>query len=148
MLEKMMFSQYSDLGSHRLISVTGNSLRLVLVLVTDSAKSLDVVKALADEYSRKILLSIIFNSLSVDEISNELHIPISTCYRRMHDLEINGLVRKDKIILQNDGKKVISYISIFKNATINFDSENLVVEVGLNRILSQDSLILAPAIAQ
>jgi len=66
----------------------------------------------------------------------------------MHDLEIKWIGKEGQIILQNDGKKVIRYISIFKNATINFDSENLVVEVGLNEILSQDSLILVPAIVQ
>ncbi len=102
------------------------------MLVFDKARSVEVMKALGDEYSRKILLSIISKSLSADEISQELHIPISTCYRRIHALETSGMMRKDKITLTKDGKKFVSYISILKNATINFNSEKLALEVSPN----------------
>lgn len=103
------------------------------MLVSDSARALEVIKSLSDEYSRKIVLSIITRSLPIEEISKEQHIPISTCYRRMHELLDYGIVRPDKTIIQEDGKKFISYRTSFKNATINLESGELKVDVEPNR---------------
>ncbi len=64
------------------------------MLVTDIAKSHDVLEALSDEYPRRILVSITSRSLSVDEICREEHIPISTCYRRIRNLEATGIAIK------------------------------------------------------
>src|SRR5579872_1122316 len=103
------------------------------MLVSDPAKSLDVVKALADSYSRKILFSTISKSSSIEEISQQMHIPISTCYRKMQSLESSGMMRRDKTIIDDHGKKLVLYLSILKNATINFGSEEEIsVEVSLN----------------
>ncbi len=53
------------------------------------------------------------------------------------------MLRTDRIILDDSGKKSIRYISILKNATVNFGMENLEVEVDLNVNLELDPLILA-----
>jgi predicted transcriptional regulator len=79
------------------------------MLVSDQAQSIEAMNAISDEYSRKILVSTISKSLSVDEISQEMHIPVSTCYRRIHALEISGMMRKDRTIISEDGKKTIRY---------------------------------------
>ena len=103
------------------------------MLVSDNARALEVIKSLSDEYSRKIVLSIIARSLPIEDISKEQHIPISTCYRRMHELLDYGIVRADKTVIQEDGKKFISYRTAFKNATINLESGELKVDVEPNR---------------
>ncbi len=103
------------------------------MLVSDNARALEVIKSLSDEYSRKIVLSIITRSLPIEDISKEQHIPISTCYRRMHELLDYGIVRADKTVIQADGKKFISYRTAFKNATINLESGELKVDVEPNR---------------
>ncbi|MDA4112002.1 MAG: winged helix-turn-helix domain-containing protein [Thaumarchaeota archaeon] len=107
--------------------------KVVPVLVSDKAKALEVVKALSDEYSRKIILSIISESLPIEEISSRANVPISTCYRRIHELHDYGIVRADKTIVQDDGKKFICYRSSFKNATIQLESGDLVVDLVSNR---------------
>ena len=94
---------------------------------------LEVVKALSDEYSRKIVLSIISKSLSIEEISKQQHIPISTCYRRVHELQTYGIVKIDRTIIQEDGKKFVCYRASFKNASINLESGELKVDVEPNR---------------
>ena len=57
------------------------------MLVSDQNKALEIVKAFSDEYSRKIILAVISRSLPIEEISAEEHIPISTCYRRVRELQ-------------------------------------------------------------
>ena len=103
------------------------------MLVLDRSKGEELVRALSDDYSRKIILSIMGKSESIEEISREQGIPISTCYRRVHDLLISGIVKPDKTIILEDGKKYICYKAAFRNATINLDAEQLSVDVVLNR---------------
>ena len=101
------------------------------LLLLDDTRLL-LVKAIADEYSRKILLSITTKPSSIEEICNEQHIPVSTCYKRIRALEIDGIVKKHATIVSDEGKKFIQYASTFKNVAINFDSEVFTVKVQLN----------------
>jgi DNA-binding Lrp family transcriptional regulator len=101
--------------------------------VSDEEKALEVIRVLSDEYSRKIVLSIITTSLPIETISNEQHIPASTCYRRIHELLSYGIVRADKTIVQEDGKKFICYKSSFKSALIRLESGELKVDLVSNK---------------
>ena len=110
------------------------------MLVSDNSKALEVVKSLSDEYSRKIVLSIISKSMPIEEISKEQHVPISTCYRRIHELQRFGIVKVDKTVIQSDGKKFVCYRTSFKNASISLESGELKVDVELNREDGSDRL--------
>ncbi len=99
------------------------------MLVSDSVKALEIVKALSDEYSRKIVLSITDRSLPIEEISKQQGIPISTCYRRAKELEVSGIIKPDKTIIEDNGKKYITYKCSFKNATIELGSGELKVDL-------------------
>ena len=103
------------------------------MLVSDRAKALEVVKTLSDEYSRKIVLAVIKRSLPIGVISTELHIPISTCYRRIHELASYGIIRADRSVIQEDGKKYICYKASFKSASIQLESGELKVDLISNR---------------
>lgn len=103
------------------------------MLVLDHSKGEELVRALSDDYSRKIILSIMSRAESIEEISREQGIPISTCYRRVHDLLLSGIVKPERTIILEDGKKYICYKAAFKNATISLDPEQLSVDVVLNR---------------
>ena len=98
------------------------------------------MKSLSYEYSRKIVLSIISKSMPIEEISKEQHIPISTCYRRIHELQRYGIVKVDKTVIQSDGKKFVCYRTSFKNASISLESGELKVDVELNRVDASDRL--------
>jgi hypothetical protein len=135
-----LFERFTVIALHRYSHMTKN------MLVSGQAISDEVTKALGNEYSRRILLSIIWKSLSAEEISQERNIPLSTCYRRIHALETSGIIRKDKTTISQDGKKLVRYISVLKNATINFESGKVAVEVSLNGNLELDPSILAPEI--
>ncbi|HVB11959.1 MAG TPA: winged helix-turn-helix domain-containing protein [Nitrososphaerales archaeon] len=97
--------------------------------VFDTANEDNVVKALSDKYSRKIVLSIIPRSLSVEEIGKQQNIPISTCYRRIHELQSCGIVRIEKTVIEKDGKKYVCYRASFKDALISLESGELRVSI-------------------
>lgn len=103
------------------------------LIVSDESRAVEVVKVLSDDYSRKIILSIITNSLPIEEISREQNIPISTCYRRLHEMLNYGIIKPDRTIIREDGKKYVCYKSAIKTATINLDSGELKVDVVVNK---------------
>ena len=103
------------------------------MLVSDEGKAIEVIRALSDEYCRKIVFSIITTSLPIEEISREQNIPISTCYRRIHEMLHFGIVRPDRTIIREDGKKYVCYKSAIKNARILLESGELKVDVEVNR---------------
>ena len=80
-----------------------------------------VLQALADEYSRSILLSTIQKAKSAVELSTEKNIPISTAYRRLHELQEAGLVAVERSVITNDGKKFDLYRSTVKSVAISFN---------------------------
>jgi predicted transcriptional regulator len=88
-----------------------------------------VLQALADEYSRTILTFIMDEPKSVIEISTECRIPMSTTYRRIHDLEEAGLVQVRGSIVNEDGKRYYLYRSRIKAVRTVFGVDSLEVEV-------------------
>lgn len=88
-----------------------------------------VLKALADEYSRTILTFVMDKPRSVIEISTECKIPMSTAYRRIHDLEESGLVQVMGSIISDDGKRYYLYRSRIKAVRTIFGVDSLQVEV-------------------
>ena len=97
----------------------------------NNAKAIEIIRTLSDDYSRKIVLATITKPLTIDAISEEHDIPISTCYRRIHDLEEKGIIRSEPIIT-DDGKRAYLYRSTFKRATISFASDEFAVKVKPN----------------
>ena len=103
------------------------------MLTLDRPSAEEIIRALSDDYSRRIILSIMSKSEPIEEISREQGIPISTCYRRVRDLLAQGIVKPDKTIIEEDGKKYICYKAAFKNATINLVEAELTVDFVVNK---------------
>ncbi len=99
------------------------------VNVSDERFKDNVLKALADEYSRAILASIMDKTKSVIEISMECKIPMSTAYRRIHELEENRLVQVMGSTINDDGKRYYLYRSKIKAVRTIFGVDSLEVEV-------------------
>jgi predicted transcriptional regulator len=99
------------------------------MLASQNGKSLNLVKTLADDNSRKILLSIISKPLSIEEISLASNVSIKTCRKRARMLETSGMIARDNTNSTDQGETSIRYRSTFKNATIDLDSGKLTVNV-------------------
>jgi predicted transcriptional regulator len=114
------------------IRVLERVLTLQVVNVANLKFKKAVLEALADEYSRTILAFIMEKPKSVIEISTGCKIPMSTAYRRIHDLEENGLVHVMGSIISDDGKRYYLYRSKIKAVRTIFGVDSLEVEVTPN----------------
>ncbi len=81
---------------------------------------------MTDLYSAKIILSTMSKTLSAQELSEILDIPIAACYRKIKQLESAGLLGCAERRLTQSGKRVCYYKSQVKNASIEF-SEGKVI---------------------
>jgi len=100
--------------------------------ITEPERVQSLVQGLADEYSRKILLSAIPAAKSVEDMSREDDIPLSTCYRRVHELLDAQLLIVEKIIVTADGKKYELLRSAYRAVTVNFAGGVMKVDAIVN----------------
>lgn len=100
--------------------------------ILDEDKARTMIQILSDKYSRSILFSTTLGPKSVEEVSRETKIPISTCYRRIHDMRVLGVLVIDRIVLTNDGRKYEVYKSAIKDARINIEGGKMSVEAEPN----------------
>jgi hypothetical protein len=91
-----------------------------------------ILAALGDESSRRILGSAIATGKTVEEISAEQNLPLSTCYRRMRSLLSGGLMILEKTVVTPTGKRYAIYRTSFSKTAIRFNGEEIAVEVTPN----------------
>jgi predicted transcriptional regulator len=108
--------------------------------VVDEAISQAIVNALSDEYCRKILAVTARQGKTPEQICQELTIPISTCYRRIHELRSQSILRISKIELAN-GKKVVYYKSAYSNLEVKFALDGFSIEATLNNTSPDERLV-------
>jgi len=78
-----------------------------------------VIMALADAESRVILFSIIRKGKTASDLSVSLKIPLSSVYKKLSDLENLTLVRVEKTILSEKGRRFKVYRSRINRAEIS-----------------------------
>jgi hypothetical protein len=100
--------------------------------ITDPSRVQALVQGLADEYSRKIILSAIPKAKSVEDMSRENDIPLSTAYRRIHELLDAQLLVVEKIIVTPDGKKYELLRSSYRAINVTFDGGIMKVDAVIN----------------
>ena len=105
--------------------------------ITEPERVQSLVKGLADEYSRKILLSAIPTAKSVEDMSREEDIPLSTCYRRVHELLDAQLLVVEKIIVTSDGKKYELLRSAYRAITVSFAGGVMKVDATVNEDVAE-----------
>lgn len=91
-----------------------------------------LISALADDYARRIILKTISHAYSVEELSRDENIPISTAYRRVNELKDVGLLTVEKTILTDEGKKFELYRSAFRTIHIDLNQGEIVIDADLN----------------
>jgi hypothetical protein len=94
--------------------------------------SATLLSALGDEASRSILNSAISCGKTVEDISAEHGLPLSTCYRRINQLVGEGLMIVERMVITPSGKRYAVFRTTFSRATINFDYGELSVELTPN----------------
>ena len=100
--------------------------------INEPGKVQAMLQVLSDSYSRKILLSAIASSKSVEELSRQNDIPLSTCYRRVHELLDDGLLVMDRIVVTPDGKRYEMLRSAYKGFSVVFVDGGVRVDAAIN----------------
>jgi DNA-binding IclR family transcriptional regulator len=99
------------------------------MIVEEQDRKDAVLLAMSDPYMRKILAATMVDDKSIEEIANEKAVPLSTCYRRVHELVGLRLLRIEHTIISETGKKYETYRSAFSDAKISMSSSELAVDV-------------------
>jgi len=99
------------------------------ILARDSNLRKAILKALSDEYSRTIMNFTIEQPKSVVDIVKGCDIPMTTAYRRVHELEENKILKVTGAIVTDDGKKYYLYQNRLKSIYVIFGLEELDVQI-------------------
>ncbi len=97
------------------------------MLIKDRNLKKALLRALADEYSSRILSSTAWRSLSVMDLIRDEKIPPTSAYRRVNELKEQGLLAVDRTVVTKDGKKFDLYKSTFREVNVAFRRESLEV---------------------
>jgi len=84
--------------------------------------SVDLLQTLGNKYSAEIL-DATDEPRSAQELSDELEIPIATCYRRIDELTENDLLELHDNILSDDRRRIKVYRRNVDSVRIDFGEE-------------------------
>jgi len=84
--------------------------------------SVNLLQTLGNKYSAEIL-DATDEPQSAQELSDELEIPIATCYRRIDELTEHDLLELHDNILSDDRRRIKVYRRNVDEVTIDFDEE-------------------------
>ena len=99
------------------------------ILAKDSPLRKAILKALSNDYSRTIMNATIEKSKSVVDLVKECDIPMTTAYRRIHELEESKILKVTGAIVTDDGKKYYLYQNRIKSIYVTFGLESLNVQI-------------------
>jgi len=109
---------------------SGNQLETATVSGLQSSHS--ILNALGDESSRRILTSAIASGKTVEEISAEQNLPLSTCYRRVRHFVDEGLMILERLVVTQAGKRYAVYRTAFSDVTVRLYPGQITVETTPN----------------
>ena len=106
--------------------------RLTLTQLKKYDVNQKVLEALADAQSRTILFSVIKEGKTAAELAEEHRIPLSSVYKKISDLEDLSLIKIEKWILSDNGKKFKVYKSRISKADISIRKPEPVISLSPN----------------
>ena len=87
-----------------------------------------VLRAISEAQSSKILESIIPKGMTIEEIGIATGVPVSTVYRKMHEMTDDGLAVVERAVISRDGKRSAIYRATFSRVKVEFEPEDCRVE--------------------
>ena len=111
----------------------GGAPKQAMTIQVTSEKTIQALaRIMADEYSRRILLSGASRAKTVEDFSREDNIPLSTCYRRVNEMHKEGILVVERIVISPEGKKSELYRSGFRGVTIRMADGEMAIEATVN----------------
>jgi hypothetical protein len=112
------------------------------MLIKDEKLKRALLKALADEYSSKILSTTAWKAVSVMDLVRDEGIPTTSAYRRVNELKEQGLLVVERTVITQDGKKFDLYKGTFREVTITFRRGSIEVNAVPNRDVFERAFLL------
>jgi predicted transcriptional regulator len=103
--------------------------RLTLTQLKKYDVSQKVLEALADAQSRAILFSVIKEGKTAAELAEEHRIPLSSVYKKISDLEDLSLIKVEKWMFSDNGKKFKIYKSRISKANVSIRKPEPVISL-------------------
>lgn len=91
-----------------------------------------IPRLLMDKYNIRILSATAFEPKAAQELSVLFDIPIATCYRKLKELELAGLVASTGKLLTREGKRYSVYKSQVRSLDIFFKDGALRMNLALD----------------
>jgi len=91
-----------------------------------------IPRLLMDGHNIRILSATSFEAKSAQELSILFDIPIATCYRKLKELELAGLVSITGKLLTKEGKRFAIYKSQIRSMDIFFKEGSLKMNLALD----------------
>ena len=88
-----------------------------------------IIEALTNVCSHAVLFSIVNKAKDAEKISDELQMSISNVYKTLMNLEKLTLIKIERFVVTNTGKKIKLYQSRIKKAKISVEGINSKVEL-------------------
>ena len=96
-----------------------------------------LVAALSDEFSLRMIISTMDVGKTVQDISIEQAVPLSTCYRRARELVQEGILVVERVVVTGEGKRFAVYRSSFKTAEVVSDFRGISASVEVNEAVAE-----------
>jgi predicted transcriptional regulator len=97
-------------------------------MINDADKTQKALEIFSDNYARTILAAVIEKPKSALQIADETKIPLTTTYRKIHQLLENSLIRISGQIAEN-GKKNFLYKSKIRSFEVTFTKDRFAIIV-------------------
>lgn len=97
------------------------------MLIRDRRLRQSILKALADEQGARILAATAYRPQSVMDLVRDENLPSSSAYRRIHELEEEGLLVVARTVLNPDGKTYKMYKATFREVNVRFQAGDVVI---------------------
>jgi len=94
-------------------------------------KELAMAQLLTDDYCLKIITGTTQRSMSIKDMAFTYFIPFATCYKKVAQLEVAGLIKEEGKILTPNGKKHSVYRSCLKNFNAQYKGNMIILNVEL-----------------
>jgi len=96
-----------------------------------------LVAALSDEFSLRMIISTVDVGKTVQDISVEQAVPLSTCYRRARELVNEGILVVERIVVTGEGKRFAVYRSSFKEVDVASDFRGISASAEVNEAAAE-----------
>ncbi len=98
----------------------------------EQQKNNPILNEIFDEFSYKILLSVVEESKTVFQICKDISVPISSTYKKIRKLKDANLLSIDKITINENGKKVVFYKSKIRSIELTLDKQQFNIKLKKN----------------